>query len=94
MLKKLLRRIISGKKLSEKEVSDSIIQKIRAGGGYVGENVDILASSIDLGEPYLIKIGNDVTITTARILTHDASLKKKIGYSKTGKVHIACAGVS
>ena len=88
MIKQLLRRIIFGKKLSEKEVSDSIIQKIRAGGGYVGVNVDILASNIDLGEPYLIKIGNDVTITTARILTHDASLKKKIGYSKTGKVHI------
>ncbi len=54
----------------------------------VGENVDILSSSIDMGEPYLLHIGNNVTITGVKILTHDASLKKNIGYSKTGKVHI------
>ena len=41
-----------------------------------------------MGEPYLISIGNNVTITGVKILTHDASLKKTIGYSKTGKVHI------
>ena len=35
-----------------------------------------------------IKIGNNVTITGARILTHDACLKKQIGYTKVGKVYI------
>ena len=88
MMRQFLRNVILGKRPSEKQVSDAIIKRIRDGGGEVGENVDILSSNIDMGEPYLLKIGNDVTITTARILTHDASLKKKIGYSKTGKVHI------
>ncbi len=41
-----------------------------------------------MANPYYLHIGNNVTITGARILTHDASLKKTIGYSKTGKVHI------
>lgn len=50
--------------------------------------MDIIASSIDMGEPYLIKIGSNVTITGVKILTHDASLKKTVGYSKTGRVHI------
>ena len=73
---------------TQKEISDCLIQTIRNGGGEVGENVDIIESKIDLGEPYLIKIGNNVTITCVRILTHDASLKKKTGYTKVGKVHI------
>ena len=87
----LLRKIyymVKGQPLTDKEISERIISKIRQGGGSVGENVDIIGSSIDMGEPYLISIGNDVTITGVKILTHDASLKKKIGYSKTGKVHI------
>lgn len=36
----------------------------------------------------LLSIGNNVTITNARILTHDASTKKFIGYTKIGKVSI------
>ncbi len=83
-----IRRVVNGKKLSENEVSEIIIRKIREGGGKVGENVDILNSTIDLGWPYFLNIGNDVTITNAHILTHDASLYKKIGYTKCGKVTI------
>ncbi|MBQ8394093.1 MAG: acyltransferase [Clostridia bacterium] len=79
---------ISGKPFTQQEISDRVIKAIRDGGGQVGENVDIIESKIDLGAPYLIKIGNNVTITCVRILTHDASLKKKIGYTKVGKVHI------
>lgn len=74
--------------ITQDEISDSVITAIRQGGGQVGENVDIIETKIDLGEPYLIKIGNDVTITCSRILTHDASLKKKTGYTRVGKVHI------
>ena len=79
---------LSGRPFTQKEISDRLIKMIRDGGGQVGENVDIIESKIDLGEPYLIKIGNNVTITCVRILTHDASLKKKIGYTKVGRVHI------
>lgn len=74
--------------ITQKEINDRLIESIRKGGGQVGENVDIIESKIDLGEPYLIKIGSNVTITCVRILTHDASLKKKTGYTKVGKVHI------
>lgn len=87
-LRRLRDKLVGRVNLSEEQVSKIIIDKIRAGGGTVGENVDILASIIDMGEPYLIKIGNNVTMTGSRVLTHDASLKKTIGYSKTGKVHI------
>lgn len=90
-IKQLIRKIIliiRGTPATDEEIASRIISKIREGGGSVGNNVDIIASSIDMGEPYLLKIGNNVTITGVKILTHDASLKKTIGYSKTGKVHI------
>ncbi len=79
---------LTGNPYSEKEISEQIISKIREGGGHVGNNVDIFASSFDLGEPYYISIGDNVTITGVKVLTHDASTKKILGYTKTGKVHI------
>lgn len=66
----------------------STVEKLRNDGGIVGENVDILDSSIDRGHGFLIEIGNNVTITGSTILTHDASTKKILGYSKVGKVKI------
>lgn len=87
ILRKLYCRV-TGNPYTEAEFSQRLISQIRSGGGHVGENVDIYASSIDLGEPYFISIGDNVTITGVKILTHDASLKKKVGYTKTGKVHI------
>lgn len=68
--------MIKGPTPTDEEIAERIISKIREGGGSVGDNVDIIASSIDMGEPYLLKIGNNVTITGVKILTHDASLKK------------------
>ena len=87
LLRKLYRMLIKTPS-SDKEIGEQIITKIREGGGYVGDNVDIIASSFDLGEPYYISIGNNVTITGVKVLTHDASTKKPLGYTKTGKVHI------
>lgn len=81
-------RRIKGPALTDEEISQRLIERIRAGGGQVGTNVDILGSKIDLGEPYLLSIGDNVTITGVNILTHDASTKKCLGYSKSGKVHI------
>lgn len=83
-----LYRFLRGTPPTDEQIAARIIDKIREGGGTVGENVHIIASGIDMGEPYYLSIGNNVTITGAKILTHDASLKKTIGYSKTGKVHI------
>lgn len=85
--KKLLRKL-TRKKATEQEISDYLCQKIRKGGGVVGENVHILSSNIDMGEPYLIKIGNNVTLTGVKLLTHDACLFKTTGYTRVGKVHI------
>lgn len=88
MVRKFLKRLLLGKGLSENDLSKITISKIREGGGFVGKDVDILSSNIDLGEPYLIHIGDNVTITGSRVLTHDASLKRVIGYTKTGSVFI------
>ena len=90
-IEKLLRKLyyaVKEKPLTDEELSQRLIEKIRAGGGVVGENVDIIGSRIDMGEPYLISIGDNVTITGVNILTHDASTKKCLGYSKVGKVTI------
>lgn len=54
----------------------------------MGTNVDLINSFLDYGFGYLITIGNNVTITNATILTHDASTKKELGYSKIGRVDI------
>lgn len=80
MIKKLI------KKLFFKE--ESTIDTLRKRGVEIGENVDILDTFIDGCHGRLISIGNNVTITGARILAHDASTKKFIGYSKIGFVRI------
>ena len=87
LLKRIYRKI-RGIKPSEEDISKYLCDKIRGGGGIVGNNVDILASNIDMGEPYLIHIGNNVTLTGVKLLTHDACLFKTTGYTRVGKVHI------
>ena len=37
--------------------------------------VDIIEAKIDMGTSFLITIGDNVTITSCRILTHDANKK-------------------
>lgn len=54
----------------------------------MGTNVDLINSFLDYSFGHLITIGNNVTITNATILTHDASTKKTLGYSKIGRVDI------
>lgn len=61
---------------------------MRKKGAKVGDNVTILNSHIDLAHPCLIEIGDDVTITGATILTHDACLNKPLNIVKYGKVKI------
>lgn len=54
----------------------------------IGTNCDIIRSYIDPLFPDLLTIGNNVTITNATILTHDASIHKYLGYTKFGEVVI------
>jgi len=63
-------------------------EALRARGVQIGENVSILNSKIDFGHGFLISIGNNVTLTGVHILSHDASTKIPLGYSKVGKVTI------
>ncbi len=61
---------------------------IRRRGGTVGNNVAIYTRKIDLAHANLLTIGNNCTISDARILLHDATTIHKLGYSKIGCVTI------
>lgn len=64
------------------------VSEYRKKGGQIGKNVDILCSYIDMLFPELLSIGDNVMITHATVLTHDASTYKSLGYTKFGKVTI------
>ena len=68
--------------------SKDVVTDLRERGVKIGENTDIINSYIDGCHGFLITIGNNVTITNATILAHDASTKKFIGYTKVGRVDI------
>ena len=76
------------KKYTLEELSQRYINELRSMGATVGENVDIINSNVDGIGGILLEIGNNVTITNARILTHDASMKKPLGYTKLAGVKI------
>lgn len=81
-----LKKIVTKVRYFHKDVN--IIDALRKRGVQIGSNVDIIDSFIDYGHGRLISIGDNVTITGARILAHDASTKKFIGYSKIGFVKV------
>lgn len=64
------------------------IEDYRKRGVRIGDNVDMYSCDLDYGHGYLIEIGNDCIITHTTILTHDASTKMYLGYSKVGRVRI------
>lgn len=65
------------------------VEQLRMKGLTIGEDVDIYTSKIDYEHGYLITIGNHVTLASdVRLLTHDASTKKILGYSKIGRIDI------
>lgn len=82
---KVLKRLIS----EELYISpESAVKRYRKKGVVIGENTELYNTKIDNLRPFLVEIGSDTLITGARILTHDASTKKALGYTKIGKVKI------
>lgn len=64
------------------------VNELKCLGMNIGDNVDIQRSVIDNLFPEMITIGNNVTITNATILIHDASIKKFNGFVKYAPVTI------
>lgn len=64
------------------------VEDLRKRGAIIGNDVQLWTSKIDKNHGYLLEIGDHVTISDARILLHDASTKRNLGYSKIGKVRI------
>lgn len=61
--------------------------ELRRLGARVGNNF-VNYANIDPGHAFLLTIGDDVTLSSCRILLHDASTKRHFGYSKVGRVEI------
>ena len=62
--------------------------ELRKHGVKIGDNCAIWTRDIDVNHGFLITIGNDVTISNAKILAHDGSTKRSLGYSRVGRVTI------
>jgi maltose O-acetyltransferase len=71
---------------------DADTRGLKARGLTLGENVYINASArLDGGFLWLIAIGDDSVIgPEVRILAHDASMKRHVGYTKIAPVEIGC----
>ena len=64
------------------------IEEYRMRGVEIGDNCHIYGF-IDYGHDWLVSMGNNVTIAGgAKLLTHDGSTKKILGYSKVGCIVI------
>jgi maltose O-acetyltransferase len=67
-----------------------MIEQLKKQGLVIGENCSIMGECIlDPSHCWFIKIGNNVTLAPrVHILAHDASTKRKIGFTKIGLVEI------
>lgn len=72
----------------KKKIVGSNVDRFKNAGVIVGSNVHIFESSFDPLFPWLLKIGDNVTLTGVKILCHDASTQKTLGFTKLGKVTI------
>ena len=76
MHKLFMKIIIAMKHLLRKDANDAQIKLYRISGYTIGERCRIF-SKLTAAEPYLVKIGDNVTISTdVKILTHDNSIIK------------------
>lgn len=83
----LVYRILVGLGL-KKRIDYNSIEYLRSRGVKIGENVNIINSTIDFGHGFLVSIGDNVTLTGVRVLAHDASTQIPLGVSKVGRVMI------
>ena len=72
----------------KKRVDYNSIEFLRSRGVQIGENVNLINTTIDWNHGFLVSIGNRVTLTGVKILTHDGSTQIPFGVSKVGKVTI------
>lgn len=64
------------------------VNEWRARGAIIGNNCHVYGS-IDNGHEFLVSMGDNVTLASGcKVLTHDGSTKKLLGYSKVGRVEI------
>ncbi len=84
---KLINRILIKLGLKDR-INYNSVEYQRSRGAKIGEDVILIDSRIDDQFQYLLSIGNHVTITGATILTHDASTKRSLGFTKCGRVDI------
>lgn len=83
----ILHRILI--KLGIKKPTDyNSIEFLRSRGVQIGENVHLINTTIDWSHGFLVSIGNRVTLTGVRILTHDGSTQIPFGVSRVGRVTI------
>ena len=72
----------------KKGVDYSSVEYLRSRGVQIGENVNLINTTIDFGHGFLVAIGNNVTLTGVTVLAHDASTQIPLGVSKVGRVII------
>ena len=72
----------------KKPIDYNSVEFLRSRGVQIGENVNLINTNIDWGHGFLVSIGNRVTLTGVKILTHDGSTQIPFGVSRIGKVTI------
>ena len=85
MMIRILKRAVHDEVYSDPKKSVVLYRKK---GVSIGENTELYNVALDGLRPFLVSIGNNCLLTNCRILTHDASTKKILGYTKIGKVSI------
>lgn len=86
-MKELLSQILIKLGL-KKPIDYNSIEFLRSRGVQIGENVNLINTTIDWSHGFLVSIGNRVTLTGVKILTHDGSTQIPFGLSRVGKVTI------
>ena len=76
-------------KLGLKKKTDyNSVEFLRSRGVRIGEDVNLINTTIDWSHGFLVSIGSRVTLTGVRILAHDGSTQIPLGVSRVGRVTI------